>query len=89
MALSEEEIAAGWIEWTGGQYPPVPQSQEVEYLDRGGFYAIDRVNHINWRHNTPCPSMEVVAYRLAERSAAKPEKERDVHFVAWMLYDKS
>ncbi len=59
---------APWIDWAGGDEPPVPGATLVEISTRQGV-SILPANAVNWAHNGG-NFYDVLAYRLA---AVQPE----------------
>lgn len=55
----------GWIEWGGGEYPPVSTNTVVDVKLRCGSVTVRQPAGImNWRSNAPDEPGDIIAYRL-------------------------
>lgn len=63
MTLTPEQIADGWIEHDGGDYPPVEVDDMVFVLLRDGDpKGYDAAGYFDWRHTGD--GSDIIAYRL-------------------------
>lgn len=61
----------GWIEWGGGEYPPVSTNTVVDVKLRCGSVTVRQPAGImNWRSNAPDEPGDIIAYRLHQMQEA-------------------
>jgi hypothetical protein len=61
--LTPEQIADGWVEWQGGDTPPVSGGEYVEYILREGYTSKNFAYELSFKHGLG--SSDIVAYRVA------------------------
>jgi hypothetical protein len=73
----------GWIEWGGGEYPPVSTNAVVDVKLRcGSITARQPAGAMNWQVNAPGDPGDIIAYRLhqpQEAEQAKADDEADLN----------
>lgn len=71
--LSDEDRAAGWREWAGGECP-VPAGTPVEFRNRGGGSdTVENSFNLIWNWYGKTAAWHIIAYRIAgenQRAAA-------------------
>lgn len=61
----------GWIEWGGGEYPPISTNTVVDVKLRCGSVTVRQPAGImNWRSNAPDEPGDIIAYRLHQMQEA-------------------
>lgn len=61
----------GWIEWGGGEYPPVSTNTVVDVKLRCGSVTVRQpAGIVNWRSNAPDEPGDIIAYRLHQMREA-------------------
>lgn len=61
----------GWIEWGGGEYPPVSTNTVVDVKLRCGSVTVRQpAGIVNWRSNAPDEPGDIIAYRLHQMQEA-------------------
>ncbi len=60
--LTDEQKAAGWVEWHGGENP-IP-GKRCEYMLRSGFSTIRPSDDLEW--SVDMESADIIAYRVVE-----------------------
>lgn len=75
--------ADGWIEWGGGEYPPVSTNTVVDVKLRCGSVTVRQpAGAMNWQSNAPDEPGDIIAYRLhhpQEAEQAKADDEADLN----------
>lgn len=72
----------GWIEWGGGEYPPVSTNTVVDVRLRcGSVTARQLAGAMNWQSNAPDEPGDIIAYRLHHQQQADK-----VRSAAWNAY---
>lgn len=72
----------GWIEWGGGEYPPVSTNAVVDVKLRCGSVTVRQpAGAMNWQSNAPDEPGDIIAYRLH-----RPQKAEQVRADAWNAY---
>lgn len=62
----------GWIEWGGGEYPPVSTNTVVDVKLRCGSVTVRQpAGVMNWRSNSPDEPGDIIAYRLHQMQEAE------------------
>jgi len=75
MTLTPEDIAAGWVEWRGGDCP-VPRSclVDVKWSD-GDCEIAEKAGLHKWHGPLPISKARLIAYRLHPAPVADEEKK--------------
>jgi hypothetical protein len=72
----------GWIEWGGGEYPPVSTNAVVDVKLRcGSITARQPAGAMNWQVNAQGDPGDIIAYRLHQ-----PQEADRVRAAAWNAY---
>lgn len=68
----------GWIEWGGGEYPPVSTNAVVDVKLRcGSVTARQPAGAMNWQVNAPGDPGDIIAYRLRHPQEAEQAEAYD------------
>lgn len=58
------ELEPQWLDWAGGDEPPVPGATIVEWEARDGERALAPANALSWAHHDH--RLDIVKYRVVE-----------------------
>lgn len=76
LAVGDEGMGDGWIEWTGGDCPIDPDAWVEAKLRYGGPTHLARGAGLSWKHGNihgPTTPSDIIAYRLALREREAPD----------------